>query len=200
MYTQALPCNHLSIIITKKPLLHILANHGRQRTNHQFRRNGLAVVVNGYKIVSKRIHKYIRQGSRTTSVKSVRVSVNDSLGAGKACRSRVAVSVIDSAGAVHARSVGGLVKNGGGLVLAVARPSQGSELVEEGGAISDKVGRWESVGKDAGGASAVDVGAVGTGHAASGGTAVVGDSTEAGGDGAADGRGGALEELVELGG
>ena len=92
------------------------------------------------------------------------------------------------------------MKNGGGLVLAIASPGQGSELVEEGVAVGEEVGRREGVSENAGGASAVDVGAVGTGHAASGRAAVVGDSAEASGDGVAGGGCGGLEELAELGG
>ena len=72
-----------------------------------------------------------------------------------------------------------------------------SELVEEGAAVGDHVGRWEGVGEDTGGAGAIDVGTVGASDAAGGGAAVIGDSAEAGGDSGA--RGG-LEELLELGG
>ena len=133
----------------------------------------------------------------TASEKSVRVSVDERLSGGETGSSRVAVSVVNSARAVDARGVGGLVEDGGGLVLAVTVPGEGSELVEEGAAVGDDVGRREGVGEDTGGAGAVDVGAVGASDAASGGAAVVGDSTEAGGDG---GTGGGLEELLELGG
>ena len=149
------------------------------------------------KIVSKRIHKTSKYDKHTTSEKSVRVSVDKSLGGTKTSRSSVSVSVVNGAGAVDSGSVGGLVEDGGGLVLAVAVPGKGSELVEEGAAVGDDVGRREGVGEDTGGAGAVDVGAVGASDAASGGAAVVGDSTEAGGDG---GTGGGLEELLELGG
>ena len=152
------------------------------------------------KIVSERIHKTSKYDKHTTSEKSVRVSVDKSLGGSKTSRSSVAVSVVNGAGAVDSGSVGGLVEDGGGLVLAVAVPGKGSELVEEGAAVGDDVGRREGVGEDTGGAGAVDVGAVGASDAASGGAAVVGDSTEAGGDGVAGGGGGGLKELLELGG
>jgi hypothetical protein len=88
-------------------------------------------------VISKRIHKSIKKAQHTASEKSVRVSIDKSLGSSKTGRSRVAVSVVDSAGAVNARSVGGLVKNSGGLILAVASPSKGSELVEEGAAVGE---------------------------------------------------------------
>ena len=89
------------------------------------------------------------------------------------------------------------MEDGGGLVLAVAVPGEGSELVEKGVAVGDDVGRREGVGEHTGGAGAIDVGAVGASDATGGRAAVVGDSTEAGGDG---GTGGGLEELLELSG
>jgi hypothetical protein len=119
----------------------------------------------------------------TASEKSVRVSVDERLSGGETGSSRVAVSVVNSARAVDARGVGGLVEDGGGLVLAVASSGQGRELVEEGGAVGEQVGGWKSVREHTAGASAVDVGAVGAGHAAGGGAAVVGHGAESGGDG-----------------
>jgi len=75
------------------------------------------------------------------------------------------------------------VEDGGGLVLAVASSGQSRELVEEGGAVGEQVGRREGVREHTAGAGAVNVGAVGTGHPAGGGAAVVGHGTESSGDG-----------------
>ena len=119
------------------------------------------------------------------------------MGGSKTSGSSVSVSVVNGAGAVDSRSVGGLVEDGSGLVLAVAVPGEGSELVEEGAAVGDDVGRRKGIGEDTGGAGTVDIGAVRASDAAGGRAAVVGHSTEAGGDG---GTGGGLEELLELGG
>lgn len=136
----------------------------------------------------------------TVGKESVRVSVSNSLRGGKTGGGAVTVAVVLSARAVDGRGVSGLVKDGGGLVLGVARPAQSGELVEEQRAVGHVVVGGESVGQDTGGAAAVDVSAVGASDSAGGGAAVAGDGAEASGNGVADRGGGALEEGVEPGG
>lgn len=96
--------------------------------------------------------------------------------------------------------MGGLVEDGGGLVLAVALAGQGGELVEERVAVGNDVGGREGVGEDTSRAGAVDVSAVGAGDAGGGGATVVGDGAETGGNSVADVSSGGLEEGVEPGG
>ena len=91
------------------------------------------------------------------------------------------------------------MKDGSSLILRVALARESRELVEEERAVGDVVVRGKSVGQDVGLAATVDVGAVGAGLAAGGRGAVRSNGAEARGDGAAGGRGGGLEVLLELG-
>lgn len=91
------------------------------------------------------------------------------------------------------------MKDGSSLILLVALARKSRELVEEQRTVGDVVVRGKGVGQNVGLAATVDVGAVGTGLTAGGRGAVGGNSAEARGDGAAGGRGGGLEVLLELG-
>jgi hypothetical protein len=136
--------------------------------------------------------------AHTIGVESIRISVGQRTSSSKRSSSGVAVAVVLSTRAVHSGSVSLLVKDGGSLILLVARARKSGELVEEQRAVRDVVVRWESVGEDVGLAGTVDVGAIGTGLTAGGRGAVRGDSAEACSNGATGRRGGSLEVLLEL--
>jgi hypothetical protein len=133
-----------------------------------------------------------------SGVKSVRISIQNRLSAVKTCRSSIPISIIVSARAVNARSVGRLMENSSGLILAVASPGKSRELVEESAAVGEEVGGRKGVGEHTSRARSVDIGAVSASDAAGSRAAIASYGTEASGDSAADVGGSALEELLEL--
>jgi hypothetical protein len=90
-----------------------------------------------------------------------------------------------------------LVEGGGGHVLSVASAAKNGESGVVQVAVDNQVLAGESVGQDVGAARVENVRAVLVGGTAGGAGALRSDSTEAGGNGAASGRGGGLEVLGE---
>jgi hypothetical protein len=169
--------------------------------------NRLAARVDSYgedmsvRIRLLRLQPDTDHGSKlTVGVQSVRVSVSQSTGSSERGGGRVTVTVVLGAGAVDSGSVGLLVKDGGSLVLGVARAGKSRELVEEQRAVGDVVVGGQGVSEDVGGAATVDVGAVSAGLATSGGGTVAGNGAQTSSDSAAGAGGGGLEVGLESAG
>lgn len=96
-------------------------------------------------------HNNHHVGSQLTiSVQSVRVGIVQCLASREFSSSRISVAEIIGSRAVHARSVGLLVQDSGGLVLSVAGRSKSRKRTEEDWAVGDEVCRWNGVGEHVG--------------------------------------------------